>query len=81
MESSKEVKFFIYGGIFLPVERLSELDEKVREIRGKVGYENGEEFKFDTRSKPRHINKKNFDNAKDKILDLCFDKEAHLLRI
>jgi len=79
LERSKEAKFFIYGGIFFPIERLPELDKEIKKIREEAGYQNGEEFKFDTRSKPKRISKKNFDNAKNKVLDLCFDKGVQFI--
>lgn len=73
LEPSKEVKFFIYGGIFFPIARLSILDDKIREIRIKAGYKNSDEFKFDSRSKPRNVSKQTFDRAKNKVLDLGFE--------
>jgi hypothetical protein len=68
---SKDAKFFIYGGLFFPVDKLNELDVEIEKIRIFAGYRAGDEFKFDTRSRPGHVSFAKSTQAKSQVIDLC----------
>jgi hypothetical protein len=68
---SKDAKFFVYGGLFFPIDRLDELDEEIANIRKSAGYQPGYEFKFDTRTRPVHVTIENATTAKKEVVDLC----------
>jgi hypothetical protein len=68
---SKDAKFFIYGGLLFSLEKLDELDIEIEKIRKSAGYCAGDEFKFDTRSRPSHVTFENSTKAKGQVVDLC----------
>ncbi len=67
-EQSKTSKFFIYGVIFMPLERLFELHTMVNQVRKEYGFKRKDVFKFDTNSKPKYITSEIHRLAKDAVL-------------
>lgn len=63
--------FFIYGGIFFPIQNLLELHDVVEHIRASCGYQPEDTLKFDTRARPGHVNFEQNKEAKRLILELC----------
>jgi len=74
-ETNKEftpgVKFFIYGGAIVESEKLGELHYMMEQIRKKYKYNPPDEFKFAVNSKPSHITKTDFSEAKNEVLIGC----------
>lgn len=70
---AKDGKFFVYGGLFFPIEKLPKLHFKIEKIRAEVGYKSGDILKFDTRARPEHITIGKATEAKQKIVALCKD--------
>ena len=70
-ESSGKAKFFIYGGVYVPIERMKELHDLVESIRQKAGYEPEDEFKFAPSTKPESVSKDRFTKAKGDLLVGC----------
>lgn len=68
---SADCKFFVYGGLLLPVEKLPELHTGVEAIRQETGYKPGDILKFDTRERPTHIPIEKATEAKQKTVSLC----------
>jgi hypothetical protein len=68
---SLDVRFFIYGGILFRVEQLSEIDEKLRTIRNNAGFRPGDEFKFNTATRPRYVSADQHAQAKDAVIRTC----------
>lgn len=66
-------KFFVYGGLFFPVDAVPEMDRRISEIRRAAGFRPGDEFKFDTRSRPEHVTVDAATAAKRAVVDLCVD--------
>ena len=64
-------KFFIYGGVFFPADRLSEIHTLVENVRREYGFRPGDEFKFNTRSRPDHITLEQHRDAKRAVLNAC----------
>jgi len=71
MQPSANCEFFIYGGIFFPVDKLTELNSRVRAIRNEAGYRTGDTFKFDTRARPEYVEREAVNAAKAQVLELC----------
>jgi len=67
----KDAKFFIYGGLLFSLDKLDELDIEIERIRTSAGYRAGDEFKFDTRSRPSHVSSDKSTIAKRQVIDLC----------
>jgi len=76
---SASVTFFIYGGLVLPVDHLSRLDEAIAEIRGNAGYKAEDELKFNTRSRPPHVSKDAHAKAKDEVIAVCLELECRFI--
>ena len=72
-QPSKDAKFFIYGGLFIPVDSLPELDALVARARKESDYEPGDELKFGTHSRPDHVTVEQHIAAKNGVLEGCYD--------
>jgi hypothetical protein len=70
-QASKNVKFFIYGGLFIPFDKFLEIDLEIGKIRTAAGYKSHDLFKFDTNLRPNYVSIENFTEAKRKTVDLC----------
>lgn len=70
-QSSTDTLFFVYGGLLFTIDKLEFLDREIEKIRLEAGYQPGDEFKFDTRSRPKHVSIESSTKAKGKVLDLC----------
>jgi hypothetical protein len=70
-QAGHTAKFFIYGGVFFPVERLTEVHDLVNQARLKNGFREDDEFKFETHSRPQHVAKEQHRAAKRDVLDGC----------
>lgn len=68
-----DCKFFVYGGLLLPIAKLSELHSGVELIRKETGYQPGDILKFDTRERPAHVAVEKATEAKQKVVSLCID--------
>ncbi len=73
-EPSKAARFFIYGGLIIPLEHLDYVDDEIASIRHRAGYLPTDEFKFETNSYPRErVSAEEFATAKDHVIHLCHD--------
>ncbi len=70
-QPSQASQFFIYGGVFVPADKLTDLHNMIEIIRKKNGYRSTDEFKFSPTSKPEHISREQFKLAKKEVLDGC----------
>jgi len=52
---SKTSLFFIYGGLFFPIEHLNTLDSEIENIRTGAGYNPEDVFKFEWSTYFRHL--------------------------
>lgn len=71
VQPSNNAKFFIYGGLFFPVEVLVKLDSKIQEIRDTYNYRPEDQLKFDTHSRPDHVSFEDATRAQNEVLDAC----------
>ena len=76
LHPSQQGKFFIYGGLILPVENLPLLDAKISAIRADAGYREVDEFKFDTRTRPEQVSVAQATAAKRETVRACIDLGA-----
>lgn len=70
-QPSKSAKFFIYGGIFFPIDCLRELDEGIAAIRSNAKYNPEDELKFDTNKRPKNVTQEAAKKAKSEVIALC----------
>lgn len=76
---SKDVRFFVYGGLLFDINKLHELDSEVSKIRLKAGYKDSDEFKFDTRTRPTYVSQEKFLQAKNDVVNLCIKLQCKFL--
>jgi hypothetical protein len=70
-EASGEAKFFIYGGVFVPANKLNDLHVLVDKVRNDNGFKSEDEFKFAPNTRPDHISRDRFTKAKGELLIGC----------
>ena len=68
-QPSQKSKFFIYGGVFIPADKLEELHILIEQVRQNNGFLPGDEFKFDTRSRPKRVTREQLTIAKNAVLE------------
>jgi len=76
---SRRGRFFIYGGVFFPSDAAPSLHAGVARIREHHGFGPGDEFKFDSRSRPSHVSPQRFAQAKREALGLCAENEVKFI--
>jgi hypothetical protein len=69
-------KFFAYGGLFFDVAKLPGLDAAIEKIRADSGYRTGDELKFETHAKPKHVTVAQARAAKEAVLQACINIQA-----
>jgi hypothetical protein len=79
VEPDQEAEFFIYGGVYFPVERLADLHERIESIRHDAGFLPGDDFKFNTRSRPATVSIADHTNAKNQVLLACADLDVRFV--
>lgn len=70
---SDDSLFFIYGGLFIPIDKLTELDGLVSTARVDNGFSAEDTLKFDTRSRPPHVSVEQHRKAKNAVLEGSFE--------
>lgn len=51
----RDAKFFILGGLIVPLEALDELHRRIEVARTSAGYREHDELKFETNARPTHV--------------------------
>lgn len=72
-------KFFVYGGLFFPIERLPELDRAIAVVRRDTGYKPGDELKFETNARPDHVTIEQARHAKEGVVQACLGIGAQFI--
>lgn len=72
-QPSRDVRFFVYGGLLFNADVIGQIDERMADIRRTAGYRRSDEFKFDTRSRPDHVTIDAATNAKRQAVQLAAD--------
>lgn len=72
--ASEQAKFFIYGGLIVPVTRIQVLSAKIEDIRINAGYSVDDCLKFDTNARPDHVSREECTEAKKRVLHSCIEE-------
>lgn len=73
-DPNRGVKFFVYGAIFVPSDQIHAISEKVKTVRREFGFAPGDQLKFQTRSKPEQIDRVSHTRAKNKVMDIAYNR-------
>ncbi len=71
-EPNDNIRFFIYGGLFVPADNAVTLHKEIERIRNCTGYKSTDTLKFDTNSRPKHVSQKQATTAKKEIIEQCY---------
>lgn len=69
-QQTDPTKYFIYGAIIVPSDKLQEITEGIDQIRIQYGFKPDDSLKFSPNDRPRDVNRNEFIKAKDEILVL-----------
>jgi hypothetical protein len=64
-------RFFIYGGMFFPIDTLPDVHTLVQRSRDDNGFREGDELRFGIKHRPQHIPKEQHAAARRSVLDGC----------
>lgn len=70
---STQRRFFIYGGLIVPGDKVKELDERIEAIRQGVSLQATDPLKFDTNARPKGITIGGYTAAKNAVIDACVE--------
>src|SRR5262245_24921154 len=70
-EQSRGQKFFVYGAIFVPHERIKPISDSVEAARKAAKFEPTDSLKFTDMTRPQKISKETFREVKAKVMDLA----------
>jgi hypothetical protein len=76
---SKASEFFIYGGLVLSDEQLSKLNIEITAIRDRYAFATSDSLKFDTNSRPEHVSSESHANAKNDVIEACYQAGAKFI--
>lgn len=68
LEASDAVRFFTYGGLIVPMEKIPTLHARIEEIRKAAGYGPGDRLKFETKARPTGVTIESATNAKREVV-------------
>jgi hypothetical protein len=72
LEPQGAIEFFLYGGIWLPVDRLGELHHSMTTIRSETGFLPGDRLKFSPKERPRErVTAAQHLSAKQRVIELA----------
>ncbi|AXK71267.1 hypothetical protein DWG18_02485 [Lysobacter sp. TY2-98] len=74
---SDDARFFVYGGLIVPMSSVPALHAAIAEIRSNHSYAPADALKFDTNSRPEHVTLAEATDAKRQVIAACI---AHSCR-
>lgn len=78
-QTDQGVKFFAYGGLVIPIDKISIIDESIKKFRLEYGFKNTDSLKFDSNTRPANISTIKFAEIKSKIINLCIENDCKFL--
>lgn len=79
VNQSPDADFFIYGGIFLTPDQAVSIDQDVKEIRRRYNLAPTDDLKFDTRSRPDHIDAATHKTIKNDVIEACLSAKVRFI--
>lgn len=68
LEASESVRFFTYGGLIVPMEKIPALHARIEEIRKAAGYGPSDRLKFETKARPKGVTIEAATSAKREVV-------------
>ena len=76
MRPNAQARFFAYGGLIVPFERVARLSARIEAIRVDTGYRRRDLLKFDTNVRPRNVTAEDARNAKRRVIRACIANDC-----
>lgn len=73
------IKFFAYGGLIMPLDKMSVISDNIQKLRTEYGFKNTDSLKFDSNTRPKNITQSKFAEIKSKVIDLCVENECKFI--
>jgi hypothetical protein len=70
-EESTDVRFFIYGGLFIPADKAGHIHNEIETARRKFGYTQPDLLKFNTNARPKHVSQADATALKAEVIATC----------
>ena len=70
-EQTASAPFFIYGAIFVPIQRVEQLHHAVERLRAREGFRADDSLKFATKTRPSHVSQDRHRDAKRQVLEIA----------
>ncbi|MHB0929282.1 MAG: hypothetical protein ACYC3W_10375 [Candidatus Nanopelagicales bacterium] len=77
--TSADGPFFIFGGLIATPSQAVAVHDAIAEIRTRYGYQQGDQFKFHTRSRPDHVSQTDFVAAKQAAVALLEQLDVKMI--
>ena len=71
LEPGERSRFFMYGGLIVPLEQLPALHADISNVRVEYGYAPGDKLKFSSNDRPEGVSPEARSEAKDAVIDAC----------
>ncbi len=76
VQPTAQCRFFAYGGLIVPFERLCRLSARIEAIRIDCGYRRRDSLKFDTHACPRNVTREAARDAKRRVILACIANDC-----
>jgi len=73
------IKFFAYGGLIIPLEKINVIDKAIRKLRTDYGFKVTDSLKFDSNTRPENISPAKFAEIKSKVINICIEMDCKFL--
>jgi hypothetical protein len=71
-EPTDKIRFFLYGGLFIPAEKAGDIHNGIEAARKRFGYESAALLKFDTNVRPKNVSQEDCTKLKQEVIEICF---------
>ena len=68
---NQKTTFFVYGALFVHVDSIQNIHDAIENIRRQFRFGAEDKLKFSTRSRPKHIDRKNHTELKQKVIEIA----------
>lgn len=70
-EPTEKIRFFIYGGLFVPAATAPQIHNGIAAARLRYGYQPTDLLKFDTNVRPKSVSQEECTKLKQEVIELC----------
>ena len=72
-------RFFVYGGLVVPLSQVINIDRKIRNLRRAFGYQGTDTLKFDTNARPNNVSFQDGTTLKNSVVNICIEHNCRFI--